>query len=433
MVDNQSPAFTPNEFETSLIERMKDQSAGEDGFLAQLRAQAQGSFAQSGLPHRRVEPWKYSDLRARVREPETAVAEPADWQEKLPPEILDWAGPRILFVDGVFQGAWSSLPDGFAIEPLVFSAEQLALYENAQARPVPGDDRILTMNNALFSGGIVGQVEKGAATDPVLLLSVETGAKGAGHLQSVLEVMPGAQLTLVSYRLCLQPKNALPTSVLRVHVGEGAQFRQTVVQDGNRENTDLSKTIFTLEAHATVDSLSLTRFPGFVRQETDVLFAGPQGRAALRGVTVLDKVEHADTTTYVRHAAEDCGCEEDFRTVLLDKSKGVFQGKIFVEAEAQKTDSQMNAKGLLISDLAEMDLKPELEIYADDVKCSHGATVGALDEKALFYLTARGIPRPEAQRLLVGGFLRECTADFGEENGQKLVDGLAEEWLAAHF
>jgi Fe-S cluster assembly protein SufD len=180
---------------------------------------------------------------------------------------------------------------------------------------------------------------------------------------------------------------------------------------------------------ATYDGFISAARGGLSRSELYARFAAPGGHAKVNGIYLLDGTRHADITSFIDHAVPDCTSDEVFRAVLDGESTGVFQGKILVREDAQRTDGKMLAQALLLSGTAEMDAKPELEIYADDVKCAHGATTGQIDRDALFYLQSRGLPSHEARRLLVEAFLDEALTGMSLEPVREALAGQVADWL----
>jgi Fe-S cluster assembly protein SufD len=181
-------------------------------------------------------------------------------------------------------------------------------------------------------------------------------------------------------------------------------------------------------AGGTYDNFTLNAGARLVRNEIHVALNGPRASAHMNGAQLVGDGQHADTTTFLDHAAPDCPSRQTYKTVLAGRSRGVFQGKILVRQAAQRTDGYQMNQALLLSEHAEIDAKPQLEIYADDVKCSHGATVGALDDNQLFYLRSRGIPAEEARSMLVQAFLVEAVEGVTEPLAQAALAEAIEGW-----
>jgi Fe-S cluster assembly protein SufD len=203
-----------------------------------------------------------------------------------------------------------------------------------------------------------------------------------------------------------------------------------LVEDA-REAFNISSSVVTLGANAHFNTFGMTSGSNVSRYQATIAFAGEGSRVETNGVNLLNGRQHADTTLFLDHAVPNCASREIFRSVVDDRGHSVFQGRIIVRPDAQKTDAKMMTRALLLSDEAEADNKPELEIFADDVTCGHGATTGALDESLLFYLRARGLSEKEAQALLIQAFVGEAIESIANDALRELAISAAERWLAA--
>jgi Fe-S cluster assembly protein SufD len=211
-------------------------------------------------------------------------------------------------------------------------------------------------------------------------------------------------------------------------VAEEATLAHVRIQREGRAGYQLATVLAEVAAGGTYDNFTLNAGGRLVRNEIHVTLNGPRAAAHMNGAQLVGDGQHADTTTYLDHAAPDCPSRQTYKTVLAGRSRGVFQGKILVRQAAQRTDGYQMNQALLLSEQAEIDSKPQLEIYADDVKCSHGATVGALDENQLFYLRARGIPAEEARAMLVQAFLVEAVEGVTDPLAQAALAEAIEGW-----
>jgi Fe-S cluster assembly protein SufD len=201
--------------------------------------------------------------------------------------------------------------------------------------------------------------------------------------------------------------------------------------EDSREAFNISSAVVSLGAHAHFNTFGMTSGSGVSRYQAVIAFAGEGSQVETNGVNLLNGRQHADTTLFLDHAVPNCASREIFRSVVDDRGHSVFQGRIIVRPKAQKTDAKMMTRALLLSDEAEADNKPELEIFADDVTCGHGATTGALDESLLFYLRARGLSEKEAQALLIQAFVGEAIEQIANDGLRELAISAAERWLAA--
>ena len=397
-----------------------------DGWLDGQRAEAAGRLAR-GLPNRRVEQWKFTDLRARLRAGYAAAP------------LVDGPAPASLF-DGldalridIVNGA-PRLPDVTppGLRLLSFAdalTEERALVE-AQFRSAEASRVIFDINAMLAGDGVVILVEKGAdLAQPIHLAYGAADADGAAwHVRTLVVVEEGARATLLeSYA---GEGRCLANAVTNISVGSNAHLIRIVAQSEALQAAHLCADTISLAADAQYDSFALLGGGELSRRETHLTFTGEGARASLKGVSLLDGARHADTTLFVEHEAAHCDSVEQFKTAVRDQGRSVFQGKIVVARGAQKTDAQMGAHALLLSDRAEADAKPELEIYADDVKCAHGATSGDLDEDQLFYLRARGVPEMQARGLLIEAFLSDLIEDVSHEGAREALRARLQAWLA---
>jgi Fe-S cluster assembly protein SufD len=416
------------------IEARTSRTAIDDGFIrafaeaghelpggAQVKAQrtaAFGRFEACGLPGRRVEQWKYTDLRTFLREARPLV--PAPGAVEL--ERAKAAGAafralkprRLVFVDGSFAAALSDLRD---LEPGV----TITSLSQSLTDGVPGvvarigksniahGDIAYALNTAFMSDGIVIGVEPGKhVARPIhLVFAYCRDTPASVFTRSQITLGAEARLTLIETHETLASGDYHVNSALDLDIGKGAELDHVKLgADGDRA-VHVSTIGASLSADAKLRDIALTSGGAMVRNQVFVTCNGIGATVDLRGANLLKRQQHVDTTLVLDHAVPGCQSRELFKSVLDDESRAVFQGKIVVRPKAQKTDARMMTQSLLLSDRAETDNKPELEIFADDVQCGHGATCGALDEKMKFYLMARGIPADEATALLIKAFLGE--------------------------
>jgi Fe-S cluster assembly protein SufD len=272
----------------------------------------------------------------------------------------------------------------------------------------PDRESVVALNTALMGDGALIHVAKGATVDrPIHLVFAATGDKPASvFTRSLVVIEQGARAMLVESHDATAGQQV--NTALELVVGDNAHVDHIKITGGPDDLIHVSSLMATVGAHARFNDFAFNIGGGVVRNQTFIRFDGEGTLAGLRGTSLLKGKQHVDSTLLVDHKASGCQSREVFATVLDDESRGVFQGKIVVRPHAQQTDARMMTRALLLSDEAEADNKPELEIFADDVQCGHGATTGALDEDLKFYLMARGIPEVEAESLLVQAFVGEA-------------------------
>ena len=250
----------------------------------------------------------------------------------------------------------------------------------------------------------------------VIYIAAADQAPLACHPRTLILLEPGAHATLIEHHISLGDQATLSNGVTEVHLKDGATLHHYKMQAEGPEAFHLNTLHALVERDAHYDTFEMTLGAQLSRNEISVRLVGPGANCHVNGAYLMRGKQHCDTTTVIEHLAPHTSCREVFKGVLDDRSRAVFQGRIVVHPGAQKADGHQLTKTMLLSDQAEIDAKPELEIYADDVKCSHGATAGELDKQALFYLRARGIPEAQARSILVEAFLSETIDAIAAED-----------------
>lgn len=403
------------------------------GWLAAARNDALTRLTAMGLPARRDEYWRYTDP-ASLNAPEVAVAHRFDASDEAAPfDGLDRL--KIVFVDGVFDPDASDdlTLSGVTIERLAEAGTKdihwaQGLYGVLETRgQTPVARPFAALNTAQATDGVLIHV-LGRAAKPVSLIYVHESDTSDAILHHCVKLEPGAELTLLENG----PAAARFSKALEVEVADGASFHHIRLQGRDHERRAVTHVFARLGAKSELRSFTLTANGRLTRNEVVVELSGDEGRAHLAGATVGDGEFHHDDTVFVTHAAEACESRQVFKKVLMNGAVGVFQGKILVKPGAQKTDGYQISQSLLLDEDSQFLAKPELEIYADDVKCSHGSTSGAIDEVALFYLQSRGVPRRTAQALLVLAFLAEAIQEIADEAIAEDIRARLERWLGRH-
>ena len=403
------------------------------GAVASLREDAFKRFEDRGLPHRRVEEWKYTDLRALMREMAPLAPPPdaaAKARAKDAGKIL--AGVdcrRIVFVDGAFVPELSDLSSepGLTIGSL---AEALAKGDAGVTQAIGAtfatDDVAVALNTALMGDGAVIEVAAGARIKRPIHLVFAGSGKTSAFVRSLVKVGEGAELTLIEDHDSGESQVNAALELVAADHSRVDFFKITQAR-----GLHLASLLVRVGADAKVNTFAYTAGSPLVRNQGFIRFDGERSHGGIRGVSLLRGKEHVDTTLLIVHAKGHCDSREQFKTVLDDESHGVFQGKIVVAQHAQKTDAKMLTRALLLSEDAEADNKPELEIFADDVVCGHGATAGALDPGLKFYLMSRGITDAEAEALLIQAFIGETVEEIAHEGIREALMNAAIAWLRA--
>jgi Fe-S cluster assembly protein SufD len=403
------------------------------GKVVALRDEAFKRFDVRGLPNRRVEEWKYTDLRALMRETKP-LAGPAGTKHKTEvSSILTGVElDTLAIVNGRYEPAWS---DFSGKDPGVTFSELFAyLAENPDYKlgQLPGsDDTALSLNTAFLSGGVALRI-KGNVAKPVHIAHVfSCAAAAAMYPRAVVIVEPGAQVTLIESFTGPEGLDYQVNSALELTIGDGAKVNHVKIGCDGAAALRVSTLSATVGAKADYKDFAFTLGGAVVRNQSFVRFGGEGTQASIDGASLLKNRQHVDNTLVITHAAGGCVSRERFKSVLDGESHGIFQGKIIVDQHAQKTDAKMMTRALLLSDEAEADNKPELEIFADDVQCGHGATAGALDPGLKFYLMSRGIPDKEAEALLIEAFIDEVLEEIAHEGVRRALMFAALKWLGS--
>lgn len=402
------------------------------GAVAALREEAFKRFDAKGLPHRRVEEWKYTDLRALMRDA-LPLATPPDAAAKAKAKeagkvFASVACRKLVFVDGAFVAELSDLsPEpGLTIGSMADALTKGdALVAAHVGKVFATDDVAVALNTALMGDGAVIHVAAGAVlARPIHLVFASGDTPSSAFIRSLIVVEKGAQVVIAESH----EQNASQVhSALELVIGDNAQvdyFKSTQTR-----GLHVGSLLLTVGAKAAFNTFALNSDASLVRNQSFVRFTGEGSTGGLRGVNLLRGKEHVDTTMLIEHAAGHCASREQFKSVLDDQGHNVFQGKIVVKPHAQKTDTKMMTRALLLSDEAEADNKPELEIFADDVVCGHGATAGALDPGLKFYLMSRGIDDKQAEALLIQAFIGETVEEVTHEGFREAMMAAALAWL----
>ncbi len=398
----------------------------EAGWARSARAAARTRLLGAGAPAKRDEYWRYTDP-ARLTAP-VAVVEPAGDG----PQVMSLFGAvhprRARFVNGRFRPELSDglEQDGLGVSTLGevlqqdigIGRELFGVLETAGQEKVARP--LAALNTACATEGLVLQATGRAAT-PVHLRHDQVG-EGASLLHHLVKVEAGASLLLLE-------SGAATNEVLEIDIAERGSFHHVRIQEGRRV-ASATHVFARLGEGATLKTFTLTADGELTRNELVMDFAGAGAVGHIAGAVLAKGASHIDNTVFVTHGAVGCESRQVFKNVLAGKSRAVFQGKIFVRRVAQKTDGYQISQAVLLDDGPGFSAKPELEIYADDVKCSHGSTTGMLDETAMFYLRSRGVPAAEAEAMLVAAFADEA---FEEIEDPALADAMrahVARWMA---
>jgi Fe-S cluster assembly protein SufD len=438
----------PTQFADSIIATYREKRGAADvvadDWATQLRERSLEDFQRQGLPHARLEAWRHTNLRslAQLTPKKPSVAQSA----QITQFVSASAGAsidayRVVVVNGqidVSQSLLDALPEGV----LVTSLEDALLshrdrVEGHLGRLADGSTLSLAAaNTALFDGGVYLRIAAGVVLDkPFHILNVCAGVGESDLLQPRLFVDAGSDSEFHLIEEHTTSGSVITNSVTECRADEGAAIRHLRIVQGPSESQHLATVAAEIAARANYEAFSLVLGGGLVRSDIRLRLIGSDSHAGLDGVVIARGTQHVDHHTYIEHGCPNTTSRERFRHVLADRARGVFMGRVDVVQDAQKTDAEQNNHTLLLSDDAVMNTMPQLRIYADDVRCTHGATLGQLDETALFYMRSRGIGADEARALLMIAFVNELLASTAvnavaawarEQLSDLLPDGAAE-------
>ncbi len=428
--------------ETALLEQLTAHESGLPGRarVHALRRDAIGRFSSLGLPHRRIEEWKYTDLRALIKEVyplEYAQKPAADSAGRalaadpgLIPDLEN--ASTIRFVDHARVEA-SNLPDGVTVERLsqLLEEEPEWLLDEIEAVTEAATDAMTAVNTAMMVDGAVIRIKAGTKLTRPLHIVHQPGRYGAAAvaLRHVVLVEKGASAVIVESYASSAAAPRQRHMLTQVIAGDNTDVTHLKFVATAGGSLHLGKRIVSLGAGTIYRPFTMTIGDGLVRNDLLLTFRGEGSELDLGGAFLAGSNGHSDTTLVIDHAVPRCKSRELMKGVLDGEARGIFQGKVIVRPGAQKTDGKQMAQALLLSPDAEFDSKPELEIYADDVVCGHGSTSAELDEDLVFYCRSRGIPPEEAKALLVELFIGEAIDKIEHEAPREAFMALARHWL----
>jgi Fe-S cluster assembly protein SufD len=424
------------------LEDVREAAAGGPVWLDTLRRRGERVFAETGLPSRRQEAWKYTDLgpaRAIPFRPASGADARAPAVVPQWPTAAGMSDPvcRLVFVCGRLRPDLSVQTDGVPGVTIGSLVEMLAS-DGTGIEPLLGQiagidgQPLSALNTSRIEDGCLIRIGVGHELRRPIEI-VHLGGAGEEPLmfqpRALIVLQEGAAATIFERHVGIGNADYFANGVTEVDLAAGTRLRHYKLQTESEQAWHLSTTAVRLGRDAAYESFVLSLGGRLARNEIAVSLPEPGATCTLAGAYLIRGRQHCDTTTRVDHMARDTACREIFKGVIDDAGRGVFQGTIVVHPGAVKTDARQQSRALLLSDAAEADQKPELEIYADDVKCSHGAAAGQLDQEALFYLRSRGIDETQARQLLIEGFLGEAFETIAHEEIRSALFETARAWL----
>lgn len=397
-------------------------SKGRDEALAWLKA--------NGIATKRVESYHYSDLRRQFGKNQNYGASNTNVNLadiKNHPAIAAFADAEyqsIIFVDGKFKAELSDAGTSTANAATAFATDNLARTDN--------QNHVDNLTRLMWRDGICLELNQSSDL-PIHMIFVSTGQSDAAHFnRHYIELADGVSATLIETHINLTDDASFNLHHFNFKMGAAANLTHLVVNGENDKSFNICRTEGDYADKVELNSSAFAIGGAWSRREGDLYCNGSDMDLKVSGAVLAGGDQHVDNTYIIHHKLPNNVSFQRFKNVIDDKAHAIFQGKVIVAIDAQKTDGQQMSQSILLSDNANISTKPELEIYADDVECAHGATVGALDEEMLFYLRARGIPKKQAQKLLIHAFIAEIADELPEDLNQA-ADRLITVWLNAHM
>lgn len=411
--------------EAALIEAFNNQIGDlpGNGSVIAIRDRLLDDLKKAGLPTRRIEAWHYTDLKNLLR---VVPAEAGDAGAKEPAPLV--AGSEVL---SLVQGRADHKASAEGLEVSVYSEQLLNGSAAGGLAAIDIDDAVGRINGSFVRDGYVIDFPAGTELDKPLEIQL-VHAGGQVHTRLPVSFGAGSKAVVIERHLSVTGDAALVSHVSDITVGEGTELTWIILQQQGADDTHLGQIRVDLGADAKVKLFIINAGGKLVRQELHLKVTGEGTDLTLRGINLLGGDSHTDVTMVLGHNVPNTSSTEVVRNVVFDRARGIFQGMIRVAPDAQKTDARMACNTLLMSDDAEFSVKPELEIFADDVQCGHGATVADIDENHLYYLMARGIPRNKARAMLVNAFVAEIVEELEDETLVEALEDVISAWLEKH-
>jgi Fe-S cluster assembly protein SufD len=404
-------------------------------WLRELREKAFARFCETGFPTTHDEDWRFTNVSPIAKTSfRLAVGETLPSIEQVEPFLVHGAACQLVFVNGRFAEALSSignLPSDVRVSSLAaqISRDPAALQPHLGRYLNTQRDAFSALNTAFLDDGAYVHIRRGTIIhDPICFLYISTSCEAPlmSHPRNLIVTENETQATIVEDYVSLGESPTFCNTATELFAGDNAAISQYMIEREHKQAFNISTLRIEQGRSANVSSHSVLLGGGMVRNNVHPVLAGEGSECLINGLFIGNSQQHLDNYMLVEHASPHCASRQFYNGILDDQAHGVFHGRIIVHKDAQKTDAKQTNRNLLLSDDARIDTKPQLEIYADDVKCTHGATIGQIEENALFYLRSRGIDEISARKLLLLAFANECldrmAANPAREHVEKLIN-----------
>jgi Fe-S cluster assembly protein SufD len=432
---------TKNSYLAQWVDLEKSLASLEAPWLKALRNHAMVWFMENGFPTTKNESFKYTNLSLYLNQKfALAPAAPAETKIAQKLKALGFETDKshlLVFINGLYSPDQSSVKpwsQGVQVQNLASAlSTSSALAESVLGKiAAPEKGALTALNSVFFKDGLWVYVSQGQAlteTVHVVYLTTNAGQATQSHIRNVILLESNSEASVIEHFLDESLGPSLTNAVTEVQLGAGARLTHVKIQAESAQDAHFGS----LRAAQDEDSRLVSRTFSFggklVRNEIETFLAARRAECVLDGLFMAREKQHVDNQTFIDHKAPYCACHESFKGVLDGESVGIFDGRVLVRENAQKTDARQSNQNLLLAKTAKVYSKPQLQIYADDVKCSHGSSTGQMDEEALFYLRARGLSREEAKHLLISAFAGEMVERVEIENLKAPLRKALQAWL----
>ncbi|HEX8268534.1 MAG TPA: Fe-S cluster assembly protein SufD [Flavobacterium sp.] len=382
--------------------------------LHDIRTSAIKNFELKGFPSKKDEAWKYTSLNSVLKNDYSVFPKndnQIDFAEVRKYFLHEIDTYKVVFIDGIFSSFLSSTThDGIDVclmSSALTKPKYKEIIEKYFNKAASKDESLTSLNTAFANEGAYINIPKSKVADkPIEIMYFSTGSESSLLVQprNLVIVGENANVQIIERHQSLNENPVLTNSVTEIYASQRAIIDYYKIQNDNLEASLIDNTYIAQEGNTNVSVHTFSFGGNITRNNLNFYHQGERIDSTLKGITIIGEKQHVDHHTLVHHATPNCESHQNYKGIYSDRSTGVFNGKIFVEREAQKTDAFQQNNNILIGDKSTINAKPQLEIFADDVKCSHGCTIGQLDDRAMFYMQSRGIPQKEAKALLMYAF-----------------------------
>ncbi len=414
----------------------EDLNGQKEQVLHGLRKQALEALQDIGIPTKKDEEWRFTDLQPLFEKSFHLIAQsqakPISKKEVAPFLYRNFNGPQFVFVDGLFVEELSTKLDKETFGIVMTSLKEFVRGNPQAAEEIfnsgfDGENTFSALNTAFVKDGMVIRVPDNIVLDsPINILYITSGRAGAHahHVRNVINIGKQAQARIIETYLSLAETDHFTNTLTTVKLAPSGRLIHNKIQNESQRAFHIGNLFVNQQSQSHFVSNNIALGGGLVRNNLRVILSGELAETRLNGLYMGNRTQHIDNNTLIDHATSQCTSHELYQGILGEQATAVFSGKILVRPDAQKTDAVQNNRCLLLSDEARINTKPQLEIYADDVKCTHGATVGQLDEEAIFYLQSRGISKQRAKNLMIYAFAESIIQQMKVQAVRDFVDEL---------